>query len=210
MRLPLRGLILGSAFLVLACSGPQPKPEGIKPARKTEPPAEVKGHVVSGRLAAAGDERVPDRAKVVVAWVVSAGSPDYVYLFGQGAAAQGRYRLGLSEPPREALNAGQLGVGMLILVRADADVPAGKLSRDQWKALRGNAIGGAARYGIIFKQPNTSMPRKGWWTEFPSGYSCGKGVRQPGETFEAFEPTRCDAVEIEVEDFRKLEWVNWT
>src|SRR5688500_5307526 len=70
---------------------------------------------VSGAIRAGSGRTVPPSAHVATVWTVSAGSPDYGYVYGGGVSSGDRYGLEFDDDlPPEATNRG-LGVGIVLL-----------------------------------------------------------------------------------------------
>jgi hypothetical protein len=169
---------------------------------------------VSGSISAASGKTVPDAAAVDIVWGVSATSPDYAYAFGHGATTKESFELDLSaDPPAEALNGGVLGVGNIVLVPTGKEPKEGKLAEADQTAIEGSALGASTDYVVIFKK-GTGKPDKStltWPDKFSEGYSCGKVVRATaGMTFDTFEPVDCATVTIKIDDWKNLNFPNWT
>jgi hypothetical protein len=161
---------------------------------------------VSGTLTPGQGKTVPASAGVAVIWTVSSGSPDYNYVYGKGTSTGETFKLSLTAPPpEEALNNGNLGVGVVVLW------PQGKLPAEgkAGEEVVNGVIGAAGNYAIIYKGPNA--PDMPWVSDFPPGYSCGKGAPPvPGSSHESFTPVDCSEVSITVDDIEKIKFVNWT
>lgn len=107
-------------------------------------------------------------------------------------------------------NAGILGIGMLLLLPATATVPTGRLSRKQWRALVRTLLGGADRYGVLYRTPATAtLKTRSWMGQFTGGYRCGKGFKPPKRSFEGFNPIPCTQLLIRLGPFKSMRWVNW-
>jgi hypothetical protein len=146
-------------------------------------------------------------SKVVVIWSVSSGSPDYAYSFGQGGQNGGQVSIAFpSVPPPEALNRENLGVGLIALVDANLDIPAGKLSgKIDARAIR--AI--SADHAIIYRGKNEPYTRGGWDASFPSGFACGKCVPKPADAttpFDSFVIEDCAKVVLKPAGSRICNW----
>ena len=192
-------LLIALSLLVASCEN------GHCPLANSDP--EV-GYVVSGTLKDNQQAQLPEDIRVLIFWVVSATSPDYTYVFGEGTidAENMTFEIVLgSDPPVEALNSEALGVG-IILVTADVDLKEGIVPQDY--DYYENTLGAAGQYGIIFTN-NKTADFEGWPEQFPEGYGVGKGVKVPG-TFDAFEPVDPSSVEIIIDDLDNIELVNWT
>jgi len=162
--------------------------------------------VVRGPLTNQSGQPVPPNAKVVVAWVVSSGTPDYTYIYGEGTVSGGTYRVTfIAPPPAQALNGGQLGVGIVLLTSGTGlhsgmrleDAPANTV-----------LLGATGNYAVIYKagDPVTQVD---WADQFPLGFSAGVGVRRQMD-FDAFAPTDPNGLELLVDDIDNIDFVNWT
>jgi hypothetical protein len=187
--------ILGSALLApltlacVACGG----------SENTEPTGDATAQgSISGGTAPAG-------SKVLVAWSVSSGSPDYVFKFGEGTVKGGTFVVGaLDEPPAEAINSYGLGIGFLVLVDGKVSLPDGKFDEDDL----GELFGMSARHAIIWRA-ETAKDGRTWGSDFPAGYSCGVCVPAPeGETFDSYAPVDCSKMVIDMSSERDV--CNWT
>ncbi len=166
-------------------------------------------YTVRGKLAFKKGIAVPADARVLVLWSVSSGSPDSVYVFGEGWVnmADSTFRISFRDiPPDGALNQGTLGVGGIILT-TNHDITPGKYGAEADRMFSTGFLGGAADYAVIYTRPNPTW--RDWARSFPLGFSMGIGVRkQTG--FDEFAPTGPTGVIIEVNDLNKIDWVNWT
>ncbi|WP_437934294.1 hypothetical protein [Sorangium sp. So ce341] len=163
------------------------------------------GFTVTGPIS--GDA-VPQDAQAIVAWVVSSGSPDYAFSFGDGSVSGVTFTVGFgSAPPSEAINSHGVGVGIVFLLEPGTDVPEGVLDEEVIEAA---VLGASPRHAIIWRDPAGLGTR--WSDGFPDGFGCGKCVAAPeGETFDAYEPVDCSEVEVQAtSDFDALEFCNWT
>ncbi|MEJ7727602.1 MAG: hypothetical protein WKG00_00125 [Polyangiaceae bacterium] len=149
---------------------------------------------------------VPAAADVMVAWVVSSGSPDYVYSFGDGSISGATFVAGFATdpPPDEALNNGLLGVGVILLVPPGTKPAAGKIMN--WNDIEDSLLGASDSHAVIYR---ASGAVQGWPTSFPLGYSCGVCVPM-GMGFDDFEPVSCDQVEVTGGPESSLDFCNWT
>lgn len=165
---------------------------------------------IDGSLRASVGHTVPDSGNVYVVWTVSSGSPDYHYAFGSGTSTADRFVLPLgAPPPAEALNVGELGVGMVLLVPDGVTLSEGIVADSAEDDLAHALLGASPRHAIIYRASSTS--HLDWDGAFPVGeYSCGQAVERPTETFDAFEPVDCSEVIIEVGDPDDMDFVNWT
>lgn len=167
------------------------------------------GFSAGGTLTPGTGKQVPDSAKLVVVWSVSSSSPDYLYQFGEGTSSGATFALPLSTPPpADALNRGELGVGLVLLMPTSFSQPDGRYEDED--VFTDSLIGAAGQYAIIYKA-NAQVSAPGWATLFPVGYSCGKGVPAPaGSSYDTFEPVSCDSINVTVDDAGNIEFVNWT
>lgn len=165
--------------------------------------------VVSGTVVNRSGTAIPANARILVAWFVSAGSPDYAYVFGEGSLTDGgtSFRITLEEPPpREALNEGKLGVGVII-VTTDESIRTGD---DLSDLADDDVIGAAGDYGIIYLRPGSDAQSLFPWVKrFDEGYGVGRGVRVRGG-FDEFTPVGAHTVELIVDDIDNIAFVNWT
>jgi hypothetical protein len=165
------------------------------------------GFVVSGTIQNNTGAPIPSNTRVLVAWTVTSGSPDYSYVFGEGTfdPAAGTFEIELDQsPPAAALNTGQLGVGVVFATTNQA-VAAGVQVGD---TLLAGLVGVAGRYGIIYLgDPPAASPD--WATEFPSGYSVGVGV-DVEDDFDRFEPASASSVVLIIDDLANIDIVDWT
>ncbi|MFP2907561.1 hypothetical protein ACLESD_21425, partial [Pyxidicoccus sp. 3LFB2] len=167
------------------------------------------GFAAGGTLTAATGKEVPASAKLMVIWSVSSSSPDYLYKFGEGTSTGSTFGLQLeTPPPAAALNGGELGVGLLVLMPTDSAIADGQLA-DADAALE-PALGAAGQYAIIHKT-NAQVAARAWAALFPVGYSCGKGVpAASGESHDSFEPVSCASIGITVDALDNIDFVDWT
>ena len=162
--------------------------------------------VVRGPLTNVSGQPIPANARVVVAWVVTSGTPDYTYIYGEGTVSAGTYRVAFTAPPPDqALNDGQIGVGIVLLTSGTGlhsgmrleDAPANTV-----------LLGGTGNYAVIYKAVD-AVTRVDWAGQFPLGFSAGAGVERPGD-FDAFAPTDPNGLELLVDDIDNIDFVNWT
>lgn len=162
---------------------------------------------VSGTVNNRSGVAIPQNARIVVAWVVSSGSPDYTYVFGEGTLRNGSSGFSVrfdEPPPPEALNSNGLGVGIPLLVAGSDIQPGMRLEDADLSSIRG----AAGQYAIIYVADDPAGLQD-WVTRFPRGYSVGRGVKRANQ-FDAFEPVAPGSVELIVDDLENIEFVNWT
>jgi hypothetical protein len=163
--------------------------------------------VVSGTIQNNTGAPIPPNTRLLVAWSVSSGTPDYEYIFGEGTidAAAGTFQIQLDQPPpAAALNTGQLGVGILFATTNQAvgnGVYGENMSPDE-------LIGAAGRHGIIYVG-DPSILDPAWKAEFPTGYSVGSGV-DVEDDFDRFQPASQSSVVLIIDDLANIDFVNWT
>jgi len=186
-----------------AAQPPPAPPGGVVVLSHSPEPATAGGWAVSGTITGG---QVPDGSPLQVLWVVSAGSPDYAMVFGEGETRGSTFRVQLpGPPPIDALNAGQFGVGVVMLV--SERLPQGRLSDSS--ALDRHVRGLADRFGIIFVRQH--HPRVPWLQHFENGYGCGHGVpAAEGQTFDTFAPVDCGSLLLRLGTMDALDPVNWT
>jgi hypothetical protein len=167
------------------------------------------GFVISGNIQNNTQTEIPSNARLLVVWVVSSGSPDYSYVFGEGTIDRdaGTFEVGMTDPPpAAALNAGALGVG-IIVVTTNATVSTGDDLEDIPEA---EVIGAAGWYGVIYVgDPAVAEQVRAWSADFDSGYGVGVGEEVPG-SFDRFVPTSVSGVLLIIDDLSNITFVNWT
>jgi hypothetical protein len=165
------------------------------------------GLVVSGTIQNNTGAPLPANTRVLVAWGVSSGTPDYSYVFGEGTvdAAAGTFRVQLDQPPPAiALNNGQLGVG---LVFATTNQTVGDGDGADAIPLE-ELIGAAGRYAVIYiADPSIQNPE--WAGSFESGYTVGVGVDVEND-FDQFQPSSASSMVLIIDDLANIDFVNWT
>jgi len=143
----------------------------------------------------------PATGRTVVLWVVSSGSPDYIYKYGEGGSSGAQFVASFAAvPPTAAINSYGVGIGIVALLPAGAVLPPDGMVDD--RVIDG--AGYTPDHGIIYKAPGASAVP--WIGPFPEGYSCGRCVRA-SSGFDSFEPTTCSTVEI---DMTPMDACNWT
>jgi len=144
----------------------------------------------------------PVNGIVVVAWIVSSGSPDYVYKFGHGTSTETQYMVSFSgDPPAAALNSYGVGVGILAILAPGTVLPADGMVQDPLF----NGAKFATDYAVIYRATGTTPPVT-WMQGFPDGFACGRCVRA-ASGFDTFEVTQCSGVQILM---NPLGLCNWT
>jgi hypothetical protein len=168
------------------------------------------GFVVTGHVRNNTHAPIAANARLVAVWGVSSGTPDYGYVFGEGAInrATGTFRIRFDQPPPlEALNAGALGVAFIIAT-TDQSLKDGDVITS---APMTKLIGVTAQHAVIFvrsRQEAVQLPS--WVATFDTGYAVGVGVKVPGETFDKFQLASRSSALLIVDDPANIEVVNWT
>lgn len=145
----------------------------------------------------------PATGNTVVIWVVSSGSPDYIYKFGQGTSTGAQFVVSFStNPPAAALNSYGIGVGIVALLAPGTAVPADGMVDEM--VLDG--AGYTPLHAVIYKDATANPAVVPWIAPFPLGYSCGRCV-EASAGFDSFEPTACTTVEV---DMTPANACNWT
>ncbi len=168
------------------------------------------GFVVTGHIQNNTQAPIPANARLIAVWGVSAGSPDYSYVFGEGTINRftGTFRIEFDQPPPvNALNHGVLGVAFLIATTdqslKDGDSLTGSSSTAQ-------IIGVTGQHAVIFVDHQDTLYVNTWVPSFPTGYSVGVGVKVPGSVFDKFEPVSRSSPILIIDDLGNIEIVNWT
>lgn len=166
--------------------------------------------VVSGTVDNRTDEAIPDDARVLVLWVVSAASPDYSYVFGEGELTDGGagFRVELTEaPPSAALNNDRLGVGLVLLTRNQTIKPGDDLDSLPPEEV----LGLAGWHAIVYVNgdPAAVANLVSWAGAFTTGYGVGRGVEVQND-FDRFEPAAPSTLQLIVDDLENIPIVNWT
>ena len=210
-----------AAVLVVAACSDDPATSGTTPPATSDSGAADSATSVTGdasgppdgssttggsfSLTAKASPAAPAGSKAIVIWTVSSGSPDYSFAFGGGTTTGSDVFVTFSsDPPAEALNAGALGVGIPALVDAAANVPEGKLPKEQLQGI----TYAAPNHAIIFRSGTEPVLKNGWDASFPQGYACGACERHDAG-FDAYTKVDCGAIEL-VPYTPDLDFCNWT
>jgi hypothetical protein len=193
---------------------PEPPTATPTPIPPTPEPPTAPPFTVSGTLNYRKQIQVPDNARVVVVWGVTAVSPDYSYVFGEGTIdfENNSFEIEFNgPPPSEALNwvgSSALGVGVLIIT-TDQTLGTGILLPESFSET--DILGASGQYRIIYANGNLETLEKllGWLNAFNQGYSAGKGIEIPNSIFDGFEPIDPTTIEIIIDDLENIEFVNW-
>lgn len=166
---------------------------------------------LGGTVAVGESATAPTSGNVYVIWQVSAGSPDYAYLYGEGTLSGDRFALELDAPPPDEAFNGDLAFGIVVLVDTATTVSPGLLDDTTASAMEAGMLGLATRHAVIYRR-STGVVYRPWEAAFPVGeYACGEAV-DVGATFDDFEPIDCVDLQIRVDDRAVLEaeLFNWT
>jgi hypothetical protein len=163
--------------------------------------------VVTGTIQNNTGSPLPPNTRLLVVWQVSSGTPDYSYVFGKGTvdANAGTFRIQLDQPPpAAALNAGSLGVGVIVATTNQTVDDGGTID----DATLAEVVGAAGRYGVIYVAPSGAQNPE-WATEFDTGYAVGVGVDVVND-FDRFEPADPSSVVLLIDALENIDFVNWT
>jgi hypothetical protein len=166
------------------------------------------GFTVSGSIQNNTQMALPANARLLVVWVVSSGT-DYSYVFGEGTIDRAASTFAVditAPPPAAALNAGALGVGVVV-VTTNATISTGDDLEDFPEA---DMIGAAGWYGVIYVgDPAAAEQVRSWSADFDTGYGVGVGEEVPG-SFDRFVPTSASDLVLIIDDWSNIAFVNWT
>lgn len=185
-----------------ACSEGTTGPEDRKNAELPTP------FVVSGTLQNRTGVPVPASARVVVSWWRFETADEHSYVWGEGTVnpADGTFRIVLdAAPPAAVVNFGRMGIAHVYLT-TDPNVKTGSRITD---LPRSSILGAAGEYAILFVADDPAKIGD-WVGQFPRGYSVGKGVKRPGNPFDAFQPVDAGSVELTVDDLKNIRFTNWS
>jgi hypothetical protein len=199
-------LLLGAIVLLPGC----------KDDNTVDPPQETGVYTIKGKLKFNKPATVPANARVLVGWEVSSGSPDYVYMFGEGKVnmADSTYSIVFKkDPPIEALNRRDstygLGVG-IILLTTDQTVTEGVLPKNKLDDSS-DAIGVVSDYAVVYiKGSSDSVAQLREWTRaFHAGFNAGQVVRSTTD-FDSFIPIQPNLLDLIIDYFANYKGINWT
>ena len=169
---------------------------------------------VSGPLNFRKHIQLPENARVLVVWSVTAGYPDYSYVFGEGTIDinNNSFEIEFDKlPPPESLNwydSGVLGVGTVIITTNQA-LKTGSMLPESFS--ESDILGASGQYSIIYVNGNfETLGGLNWCNQFNQGYSAGKGIVIPNSAFDGFEPINQTTIEIIMDDLENILFVNWT
>ena len=174
----------------------------------------------TGKISNPKNITIPDDAYLTLGWLVSSGSRDYIYYYGEGYIdkATNTFTFGFNnELPIDATNyiigdSGQLGVGYVVLFTS----PSNYLGKDTTKNgdfPPGFKLWGAINWsGIIYKKGELSGVSADftWPKKFNQGYNYGIGV-ETGRTFDEFTPADPNNMVLLIDTTLKaFKFPNWT
>ncbi len=170
---------------------------------------------ISGTISNPDNYSIQENAQLVVMWAVNSGSPDYLYIYGKGEidAAKGTFKLSFdANPPLAALNnrradsnSSYIGVGIIMLIEADNEIPEGKIDEELVK----KAIGVVNDRGVAFRQGNFSESL-GWANILPEGFSFVKGDYYQEEVHDNWAVSDTDGIELLIDTTqKKFRFPNW-
>ncbi|MQA89154.1 MAG: hypothetical protein GEU90_02790 [Gemmatimonas sp.] len=165
---------------------------------------------ISGTIDNRTEATIPENTRLLLVWGVSATSPDYTYVFGEGTIDRnnGTFELVLEEPPPSAaLNADALGVGV-IAATTNTTVSTG----DDIEIVPPSEIVGATGCcGVIYvKDSNVATTVRPWAEAFAPGYTVGVGEDVPGSSYDKFVPADASDVVLIIDEVTNIELVNWS
>ena len=161
---------------------------------------------VAGTVEADAGKTVPASAKVMAIWQVSASSTDYSWKLGEATTSGKDFTMKFTAaPPAGALNNGQVGVALLMMVGSGVVVADGKLSGSSGPG-KVKLLGSAPTHAIVYHVKNVTSGYK-WSSKFKAGYSCARVAGKSG-SFDLLEPVDCSKVKVIVSDAPKFP--NWT
>lgn len=148
---------------------------------------------------------IPEGSLVVVIWSVTSGSPDYTYKFGQGVSSGNSFTVVFpKDPPVEALNAMDLGVGVVLTFPPNTSIADGIVDN----ALLNSSIGASPEGAIIFRKSGTLDIS--WASNFSIGtYECAQCSRN-GNPFDDWKFKNCGSITVDVGDLSSHNFCNWT
>lgn len=175
-----------------------------------EEPTDAGSFAVTGHIENRTNAPIPANTRILAVWGVSAGSPDYSYVFGEGTLNRitGTFQIRFDEPPpNTALNRDALGVGFIIAT-TDQSMHVGDVITSSSQMT--GVIGITGQYAVIFVQNRDTLTTD-WVSRFDDGYSVGVGVpASPPEVFDTFAPTGHSSPVLIIDAMGNIEIVNWT
>lgn len=167
-------------------------------------------YTISGTLHPAREITLPVKTRVLVMWMVLAEDPGYIYIFGEGDLDFDNYSFVLhfyEAPPPEALNKiddSVFGLGFVILTNQNWE---GKMEEENFPTEE--IIGISANHAVIYVDGSfEDVPDTGRVADFDQGYNVGEGVDVPDD-FDIFKPVTPDKIQIIIDDFENIEFLNF-
>lgn len=177
-------------------------------------------YTFSGKYSNPNNIPIPKDAYIALGWSVSAGSPDYLYFYGDSYidTASKTFTIGFKdELPVDGLNRnktgiGGLGVGMAVLVTTPVKL-LGKYSDIDFSSSSGNKFYGGLNWsGFIYIGGDSSqITFRSWGKNFKQGFSYAKGAKQPSGGFDYFIPGDSNDMQIVIDTvLENYQYPNWT
>jgi hypothetical protein len=142
-------------------------------------------------------ENVFQGGSTIGLWEVRTPSP-LTYKFGEGQATAREFSLEFRlDPPDEALEDSEFGVGFVAMLPGLATAPEGAVDPNMI-----NQIGGSTDTAVIFKKPGATGPA--WLADFRDGFSCAICLRE--EQPDGFAPVDCTFVTVEPGFTNRCTW----
>ncbi len=167
---------------------------------------------VSGNIEVKNNKTIPNNARVVVMWGVTAGSPDKMFMYGSGTINKSTNTFSvsfLSDVPLKALNQGNFGLG-LILLTTNQQMKDGDEFTDQ-SFDETEILGVVAENALIYikGEPN-AVTWRNWAEKFKTGYNVGQAVWKD-QGFDEYEPkTSSEPILLIIDDLKNIKLPNWT
>lgn len=151
---------------------------------------------------------IPDDAKVYVVWGVGTAS-EYDYVYGEGKLNKDKSSYTISfddSPPSIALNRNRFGVGTVVITDG-TELEEGIL--DQTLDFSSIILGASTTQAIFYKTESTKSLQM-WAAGFPPGFMIADGMDENSdEVDDFFVPSMESELEVEINDFNALEFVQW-
>jgi hypothetical protein len=195
-----------SLIMALACSS---LPSILLPDQRAQNSQPL--YAISGTLNPAREITLPGNTRVLVMWMVLREDPGYIYFYGEGVLNFTNYAFEIDfdePPPPEALNkfgGSLLGIGFVVLTanqKWDS-----KIDADDFPTA--DILGISANHAVIYVDGSfQNVPDAGWVNNFKPGFNVGRGVDLP-EGFDQFEPVSPNEIQIIIDDFKNIKFLNW-
>ena len=128
---------------------------------ETQPDPDRPAFSIQGSVVSQDELEIPEDAQVIVIWQVSTTSPDSLVKFGQGRSEGSTFRVDFpaDAPIEAALNEGALGVGFILMVPSEIELPEdGVLDREAFRMLEGSSLGISTNHAVVFHAPYDGLP----------------------------------------------------